>query len=131
MHTLKVSQSGRNLFEIVKGKLKEFGININQVFAITTDNGKNLLHMSKLIKDELSEQRNDSDADSHDENENDVHLNFESQEGIASDENFYDPDIFNEEYTHLMQEANTTSVICMLRMFDNLRDSSNVNSQKS
>lgn len=104
MHTLKVSQTGQNLFDIVKDKLKEFGININQVFAVTTDNGSNLLKMSKLIKKELSHSdensliENDSDTESDDEFGSDEQYNYDSQDGIPSDENFYDSDIFNADY---------------------------------
>lgn len=109
MHSLKISQTARNLYDIVKNKLNEFGIAIEQIFAVTTDNGKNLIKLSKLIKSELS-QSNEFDSDDGDEEEyddydtgdgeyeNQATHNNDSDEQI--DEHLFDPEIFNEDYFH-------------------------------
>lgn len=105
MHSLKISQTARNLYDIVKSRLNEFGITIEQIFAVTTDNGKNLIKLSKLIKSELSQSDQfDSDAEDEEEyddyddgeDENQATHNNDSDEQI--NEHLFDPEIFNEEY---------------------------------
>lgn len=105
MHSLKISQTARNLYDIVRKRLTEFGITIEQVFAVTTDNGKNLIKLSKLIKSELSHcNENDSDEETdidecEDENEDDINLpTCENPSGKGINEYSFDTEIFNEEY---------------------------------
>lgn len=56
MNTLKVSQTGKNLFEIVKATLAKYGIDLDQIFAVTTDNGKNLKKMIEIAGEEPFDQ---------------------------------------------------------------------------
>lgn len=63
MQTIKVSQTSRNLFDIIKGVLAKFEINLEQIFAVTTDNGKNLRKLSKLASQELSDRDDVVDVD--------------------------------------------------------------------
>lgn len=103
MHTLKVSQTARNLFEIIKEKMNEFGIAMQQIFAVTTDNGKNLIKLNKIIQKDLSDENN-VDCTSDDDSDNEIDCDeenipssnpteYENDEDIC-----FDPEIFNEEY---------------------------------
>lgn len=103
METLKITHTGRNLYEIVKRKLSELGISIQQVFTVTTDNGRNLIKLSKLLKKELfdseeCERLSDDETDDDDEElaNNDVFGNDQTIE--QTDEHIFDPEIFNDEY---------------------------------
>lgn len=93
MHTLKCSQTGRNLFQLVKNILSEHNISLDQVFSVTTDNGKNLIKMNKFIQKELYENTCSSDESDEDE-EADCNV-FDNN---WTDESILDPDIFNNEY---------------------------------
>lgn len=95
MQTLKITQTGRNLYEIVKEKLSDFGITIQQVFAVTTDNGKNLIKLSQLMKKELMDS-NDCPSDDEIDEYDEMSERAFDQSGI--DEHYFDTEIFNEEY---------------------------------
>lgn len=105
METLKISQSGKNLYDLVKKKLFEFGISIEQVFTVTTDNGKNLIKLSKLLQKDLFdseefERANDEESDDDDDDEvhenNDIFGNDETSH--QTDEYIFDPEVFDDEY---------------------------------
>lgn len=49
MVQLNSSHTGFHLAEIIVNRLKEFGVTLNQIVAITTDNGSNMLKMVKDI----------------------------------------------------------------------------------
>lgn len=107
MHTLKISQTGRNLFEIVKDKLSNVGISLEQIFSVTSDNGSNMLKMAKLLQNDLSPDRCGESTDyanDYDENDDEPEIDIDYYEDAygnsnSSDETF-DPEIFNEEYFH-------------------------------
>lgn len=101
MHSLKISQTARNLYDIVLSKLSEFGIVIDQIFAVTTDNGKNLIKLSKLIESELSnsnESEGEMDENSDDDDSPESQENYHNAFDEPIDEYLFDPEIFNEEY---------------------------------
>lgn len=104
MHTLKVSQTAKNLFDIVSLMLGEFGIRLQQIIAVTTDNGKNLLKLNKLIHRELIYQGDDVISDDgsdyeYDDEYDDDDTNHPTSNGDTNDpEIFDDPDIFDDEY---------------------------------
>lgn len=106
MEALKISQTGKNLYGLVKEKLAEFGIDLKQIFSVTTDNGKNLLKMIKLIRKDLAKKNNGSsdgmssdesggeeygDEDDDDNNENAPAYDLQNDE-------IFDPELFNVEY---------------------------------
>lgn len=93
METLKISQTAKNLFDIVKTKLNDYGITLDQVFAVTTDNGKNLIKMTKMFQDS-DETHYESESDEEEPIESDCYRNE------ASGDEFFDPDDFNNEYFH-------------------------------
>lgn len=122
MVPLKIAHTGKNLFEIVKNKLHEFNINLNQIFAVTTDNGRNIIKMVKLFRANETDNLNapthtsvsetdedDDDDDDNDDDEHEIICNWDQ----ANDE-IFDPEIFNDEYftdllTNLRCEFSTSS----------------------
>lgn len=111
MQTIKVSQTSRNLFDIIKGVLAKFEINLEQIFAVTTDNGKNLRKLSKLASQELSDRDDvvdvdlDLDADDYEETnefeDDNLSGSNDADCGYTNDcdsDEIFDPEIFNEEY---------------------------------
>lgn len=70
--------TSKNLYDLVKIKLFEFGISIEQVFTVTTDNGKNLIKLSKLLqKDQFDSEECEraNDEESNDDDDDEVHEN--------------------------------------------------------
>lgn len=99
MHTLKVSQTGPNLFGLVKKMLSEFDISLEQIFSVTSDNGKNMIKVAQLLEKELLDKNdetssfiNDSDENSDDEQQNNA---FENE---RHNDELFDPDIYDDEY---------------------------------
>lgn len=107
METLKMSQTGRNLYDLVKAKLSEFGISLEQLFSVTTDNGKNLVKMVKIIRSDLNrgcvnEEREDRSDDEITDDEDDTDdsntYNDIHRDSNELNEEIFDPEIFNDEY---------------------------------
>lgn len=94
MHTLKVSQTGQNLLDIIKRMLSELDISLDQVFSVTSDNGKNMIKVAKLLEQELLDRHDQSDNDENSEVEQECNA-FESD---SDNDEIFDPDIFNDEY---------------------------------
>lgn len=97
MYPVKISQTGKNLFDLVKNRLAEFGISLQQVFAVTTDNGKNLIKMVKIMQKELSgiAATYDISDEESDDDEVDGTFPFENED---QEDCHLDPEIFNDEY---------------------------------
>lgn len=107
MITLKMSQTGENLFEIVKNKLNEFKVNLNQVFAVTTDNGKNMIKTVSIFRKyaidnlDIATQPHESGSEEDDEDDDDeseIEMNCDWNE--PHNDEILDPEIFNDEYFH-------------------------------
>lgn len=100
MHTLQISQTGQNLYDLVTRELTEFGIELNQIFSVTTDNGINLIKMAKIIENELCHQQRDlSDDESDSEGENQPQCGPSVEDHDQTDY-FFDEEDFNEDYFH-------------------------------
>lgn len=94
MHTLKVSQTGQNLFDIVKNTLDDFEITLDQVFAVTTDNGKNLIKLAKIMGGSLADETdNEQESDGDEDETEDLVLDS----AVPHDE-IFDPEDFNDDY---------------------------------
>lgn len=101
MITLNISQTAKNLFEIVKSKLDEFEISLDQVFSVTTDNGKNLIKMVQIFRTYQADNSNAPSCsnESSDEEDNDdapIEMNFNWNE--AHSDEIFDPENFNDDY---------------------------------
>lgn len=83
MHELRVNATAHNLVVIIKQKVLEYGISMNQIVSVTTDNGKNLIKSVALL-DAARQDENPLTTDSESEDEN--------------DEEVIDMDIFDGEY---------------------------------
>lgn len=94
MQTLTVSQTGRNLFEKVKKSLSNYSIDLDQIFTVTTDNGKNLIKMIGIAENEMEQNIDFSDCNTSDESSDDESPSSNDEQ---SDE-IFDPSIFNGEY---------------------------------
>lgn len=105
MQTLKVSQSALDLYSVVKNTLSEFGIILEQIISVTTDNAKNLKKLIKVMGNEMIETEAANNVSS---NENDIYVisdddedddcdvtNFSNSE-VHQEERF-DPDIISDE----------------------------------
>lgn len=115
MVMLKISQTAQNLFDIVKKKLNEFEVNLNQVFAVTTDNGKNFLKLVKIFRHEVGDlnmpmhSNESSDEENDDDEPNGMYI-----VGNEADDEIFDPENFNDEYfrdllTNLRSEFSSSS----------------------
>lgn len=78
MHVLQFSSTAENIYKIVRKYLADYGIDINQVISVTTDNGKNMIKAISLL--DAAYQNASDEADT-----------------IDGDEHI-DPDIFDDEY---------------------------------
>lgn len=66
MHVLRFSHTAENLKELIIKNLQEFNIRLEQIIAVTTDNGKNLLKSIALMSAELQKTQifeDESDLD--------------------------------------------------------------------
>lgn len=107
MESLKISQTGRNLHNLVVATLTKFGISLEQLFSVTTDNGKNLVKMVKIMRSNLNcesanvvyEDRSDDEiTDDEDEFDESNTYNETHRDSNGMNEEIFDPEIFNEEY---------------------------------
>lgn len=122
MTTLKVSQTGQNLFDIVKKTLSDFQIELIQVFAVTTDNGKNLIKMTKIMANELENEAAESvngresdedDYDDDDDGDDEECVNESLFVNNQQSDEYFDPEEFDDEYfgdllAHLRTEFTDT-----------------------
>lgn len=74
--------------------LSELDISLDQVFSVTSDNGKNMIKVAKLLEQELLDRHDQSDNDENSEVEQECNA-FESD---SDNDEIFDPDIFNDEY---------------------------------
>lgn len=49
MHVIRCSQTAKNIVNIIKMDLSEYGIQLKQVMSVTTDNGKNFIKAVSLL----------------------------------------------------------------------------------
>lgn len=115
MHTLRMAHTARNLFEIVNLELDRINIGMDQIYAVSTDNAKNLSKATQLMNEEASQQtsivseqselvRENTDATNCDETDcNDSCSDNDDEEDSDLDECSYsdqdiDGDIFDEQY---------------------------------
>lgn len=92
MHTMRMSQTATNIVGIIKSNLEEFDLNVDQVVAFTTDNGKNMTKTADLF-DEIQKQAYDKSLANYQE----LLDNFDSDEELDDeifDETYYD-DLLN------------------------------------
>lgn len=75
MHVLRFSHTAKNLKELIVSNLNEFKIRLEQIIAITTDNGKNMLKSVAILNEDL-----------------------QSQQQFDESDEFIDHDIFDEKY---------------------------------
>lgn len=93
MHTLRFSQTARNLKELIKKNLLDFSIKLDeQVISVTTDNGKNMIKTIALFNDDLPDGL---------QNEPDLNTDSEDEEHI--DNSIFDDDY----YEKLISEVRT------------------------
>lgn len=90
MHTLKASQSAKDICEVIQKNFDDFSIDIKQVNVLTTDNGKNMLKTAKLLN--LIAQQSDKII-----HENAL-LEFEQLLNLNNSDEEIDDDIFDEQY---------------------------------
>lgn len=57
MHTLKVSHTAKNIRDVINQNLTVYGIKLSQIYAITTDNGKNLIKCIALLDEDYQNQK--------------------------------------------------------------------------
>lgn len=104
MHTLRFSQTARNLKELFKRNLMDFSIKIEeQVISMTTDNGKNMIKAIALFNAELPDGL---------QNESNLYRDSEDEEHIDNsifDDNYYE-NLISEVRT-LFHEINHTCLI--------------------
>lgn len=99
MHVLRFSHTASNLKDLIVKNLQEFNIRLEQIIAVTTDNGKNLLKTIAFSNDELQKTQIFEDDTESDE--------------------FIDHDIFDDVYYEdllaevrsMFKEINHTSLI--------------------
>lgn len=93
MHTMRMSQSAKNIVDIIKSNLEDFGLNIDRVVAFTTDNGRNMTKTANLF-DEMQKQVYNKSLATHQE----LLDNFDSDEEL-------DDEIFDETYYNDLLDA--------------------------
>lgn len=99
MHVLRFSHTAKNLKELIIKNLEEFSICLDQVIAVTTDNGKNLLKSIALMSNDLQHTHTfEDDGDSDEFIDHDVF-----------DDIYYD-DLLTE-IRSMFNEINHTSLI--------------------
>lgn len=86
MHTIRMSQRSKDLFEIIETNLNEFDLNVDHIISFTTDNGKNMTKTASLFDEIQKEMHNESLM-----NCQALLENFDSDEEM-------DEDIFDEKY---------------------------------
>lgn len=98
MHTLQKSHTSKYLFEVVKKILSDYGIAIDQILSVTTDGGRNVKKISKLMNEYLIESR-DTNNDNTTENEDEDDANEDSEVTCTQNENeVMDSEIFDDAY---------------------------------
>ena len=90
LNTLAVKEvynrhTAENIKEILKNVLQTYGISINQIYSITTDNGSNMIKLVKLVGNdqtdiECDNGENDSDSESLNSLSTDVYGNENDEE---------------------------------------------------
>lgn len=104
MQTLEISQTGHNLFELVKEILATYNITLDHVFGVTTDNGKNLKKMIRDLDAEMQNKEPDSDDNDareirgNDEEEDEEEFNSIPNIYVSNDGDHFHPDIFDDAY---------------------------------
>lgn len=111
LRVLKVRQTARNLYELVISILAEYNIGLRQVFTVTTDNGRNLKKLVKIMDGELMGNSScsyaglfvpnvknvsieaDEYATTGEAGENDIDAHI-----YANDEQNFDPETFDDGY---------------------------------
>lgn len=92
MHTMHLSHTAVHIVEIIQEHLKEYNIEAEQVIAVTTDNGKNLIKAIALLE---AAMQNDQNPDPQPP----LIAGLEdSEESCSESENEEILDIFGEEY---------------------------------
>lgn len=95
MHVLHCSHTAINLFHMIQSDLAKFELSMNQVLAVTTDNGKNLLKAVALLDAEFqSNQSMNSGCDQTEFDDSDCEINDE-----IFDEDYY-ADMLTQVRTH-------------------------------
>lgn len=94
MHPLQKCHNAENLRDVIKDKLNEYNISLNQIFSITSDNGANLLKTIALLDANLQQEKisnNDDDGvEQNDMNESGFDSDFETDNDIFDDQYFED-----------------------------------------
>lgn len=114
MHALHASHTAKYVASIIKKKLAEYDIALNQIISITSDNAKNMLRTAIELDEAAQVETNcnapevsqlaqsyesiyfDEDADSDDEEE--TSLDSESEADSSESDTNVDDDIFDEDY---------------------------------
>lgn len=91
----------------MKEILAKYNITLDQVFAVTTDNGKNLKKMIRDLDAEMQNKEPGSGLDDgndgreiigSDEEEDDADLNRIPDIFVSNEGDYFDPDIFDDDY---------------------------------
>lgn len=114
MHVLRFTHTAANIMNIIKRILSDFGISLNQILSVTTDNGKNLIKAVALLDAEHQE----TVPQGHNNHEAMLYQIVEMFES-SDEEETIDGDIFDENYyldllsnvRSLFQEAIYTDLI--------------------
>lgn len=80
MHPLRFSHTAENIVRIITQNLLEYDIRMEQIFSVTSDNGRNIIKAVSLLDQRYQEQKEKDDDD------------------LLSNEEYIDPDIFDENY---------------------------------
>lgn len=109
--------------EVIK-VLEEFGLDLRQVYSITSDNGRNMLKAAKLLNDELLKENVDYELDSETNIDTENNLDYDSNceydsdseiTIIVDDEDDFDDDgdandsIINKTEAEIIKENNSTN----------------------
>lgn len=111
MHTIKMQQTGKNLFELVQRILDEYKIHLDQVFAVTTDNGKNLKKMTRLMDQALRESCYDIDDENVGDDEEEIEDDNNNDEMDSED---FDDNYFHDLLDDVQNEFNRNIYIKLI-----------------
>lgn len=91
MHTLHYASTAENLRKIIVDKLKEYELNLENIFSITTDNGANVLKAVAELNEAYQKERNMNIVLCDESGDDNIHeISNEEMDMDIFDENYYD-----------------------------------------
>lgn len=90
MHTLHFASTAENLRKVIVDKLKEYELNLGNIFSITTDNGANILKAVAELNEEYQKEKNITIAlNNENEDAGIIEIGDEEIDMEIFDENYY------------------------------------------